>query len=136
MSSGENQTVSINVTGSFYVGDICYCLQEDVYHKVWGEANKYSDGAFTDPKTGYQFATVSTAYGDGVYFDGDMHAFPVDAGNIGIVDMKLSKISAESLMEDCGQVFEYTGKVSITYDEGTITIDFADKQIVIETADY
>jgi len=133
--SRENQKVTIKVNGSFYVGDICYCLKSEVYHGVWGDKYHFEDGAFTDPETRLQFAIMSTAYGDGCYYDTDGHEFPVDAGNIGIVDMGLAKRSAEELNDNCGVVFNYDGEVSIEYDHGTITVEFGDDALVIETSD-
>lgn len=129
--SRENKKVSIKVNGSFYVGDICYCLKDDVYDNVWGGAG-YADGAYTDPETGLQFAMVSTAYGDGCYSGDDGYDYGVDAGVIGIVDMGLSKETEEEL-DDYGTVHHYTGEVSIEYENGTITVEFGNESIVIET---
>lgn len=126
----DNATFKINVKNGLYIGDICYALDEKTYHEVWGGAD-YEDGAYTDPKTGLEFAVVSTAYGDGCY-DG----FLVDAGNIGIVDLGLcTKSPASELDHWCGQVLsDFVGTARISYDDGTITVEAGDFYIEIETA--
>lgn len=73
----------------FYVGDICYVLEDRVYDEVWGKHSNYADGVHTDDKSGHSFAVASTAYGDGCYLDNDGHDYPVDAGVIGIVPLEL-----------------------------------------------
>lgn len=75
--------------GRYYVGDLCY-----VMHDVWDEVcdlmfpNSYNGrgkyGKFT-LKDGRQFAVYSTAYGDGLYYDGMDRKYPVDAGVIGCI---------------------------------------------------
>lgn len=70
----------------FYVGDICYVLDDDIYDGVWG-AHGYADGCY-DTELG-KFAVGSTAYGDGCYDDQYGHRFPVDAGVIGIVPWEI-----------------------------------------------
>ena len=52
---------------SFYLGDLCYALKDEIYDDVWGKQYKYADGSFEVPGTGLKFAVVGTAYGDGEY---------------------------------------------------------------------
>lgn len=70
----------------FYVGDICYVLDDDFYDKEWG-SHDYADGEY-ETEFG-KFAVGSTAYGDGEYADIDGHEYSVDAGVIGIVPWEI-----------------------------------------------
>ena len=70
----------------FYVGDICYVLDDEIYDKIWGAAG-YRDGEY-ETEFG-KFAVASTAYGDGEYDDQFGHSYGVDAGVIGIVPWEI-----------------------------------------------
>ena len=73
----------------FYVGDICYVLADELYHKVWGGIYEYQDCVVKDPKTGLHFAVAGTAWGDGGYIGSDGVEYSVDAGVIGLVPIEL-----------------------------------------------
>ena len=66
----KNKSFKINVKNGFYIGDLCYALNEKVYDEVWG-GNNYEDGQYVDPETKAEFAMVGTAYGDGEYESSD-----------------------------------------------------------------
>lgn len=70
----------------FYVGDICYVLDDPIYDGVWGKAD-YEDGVY-ETEFG-KFAVASTAYGDGEYYDQFGHRYGVDAGVIGMVPWEI-----------------------------------------------
>lgn len=127
----ENKSFKINVKNGFYIGDLCYALNEKVYDEVWG-GNNYEDGQYVDPKTKAEFAMVSTAYGDGEYDSSEEDLFfPVDAGIIGIADLSICDKNTSH-----GKVVpDYSGIVCISYDDGTITVswDDDDKEINIYT---
>ena len=116
----ENKSFKINVKNGFYIGDLCYALDEKVYDEVWG-GNNYEDGQYVDPETKAEFAMVGTAYGDGEYESSEEGLyFPVDAGIIGIADLSI-----------CGKdtslgkaVPDYSGIVFIEYNDGTITVSW------------
>ena len=116
----ENRSFKINVKNGFYIGDLCYTLDEKVYDEVWG-GNNYEDGQYVDPETKAEFAMVGTAYGDGEYESSEEGLyFPVDAGIIGIADLSI-----------CGKdtslgkaVPDYSGIVFIEYNDGTITVSW------------
>lgn len=116
----KNKSFKINVKNGFYIGDLCYALDEKVYDEVWG-GNDYEDGQYTDPETKAEFAMVGTAFGDGEYESNEEGlSFPVDAGIIGIADLTI-----------CGKdtflgkvVPDYSGIVFIEYNDGTITVSW------------
>lgn len=114
----KNKSFKINVKNGFYIGDLCYALDEKVYDEVWG-GNDYEDGQYTDPETKAEFAMVGTAFGDGEYESNEEGlSFPVDAGIIGIADLAIC-----SKDTSFGKVVpDYSGIVFIEYNDGTITV--------------
>ena len=129
----KNKSFKINVKNGFYIGDLCYALNEKIYDEVWG-GNNYEDGQYVDPETKAEFAMVGTAYGDGEY-ESDVGAFfPVDAGIIGIADLSICDKDTSF-----GKVVpDYSGIVYIEYNDGTITVSWGDdanhKEINIYTS--
>ena len=117
----KNKSFKINVKNGFYIGDLCYALNEKIYDEVWG-GNNYEDGQYTDPETKAEFAMVGTAYGDGEY-ESDVGAFfPVDAGIIGVADLSICDKDTSF-----GKVVpDYSGIVYIEYNDGTITVSWGD----------
>ena len=72
--------------GKYYIGDLCY-----VMHGEWDEfcsltivGDKVLDGEF-NLKDGRRFATFTTKWGDGNYFDQSGKSYDVDAGLIGCI---------------------------------------------------
>ena len=127
----KNKSFKINVKNGFYIGDLCYALNEKVYDEVWG-GNNYEDGQYTDPETKAEFAMVGTAYGDGEY-ESDVGAFfPVDAGIIGIADLTICNKDTS-----LGRVIpEYVGIAYIEYNDGTITVSWGDYGEINIYTDY
>ena len=116
----KNKSFKINVKNGFYIGDLCYALNEKVYDKVWG-GNNYEEGQYADPETKAEFAMVGTAYGDGEYESSEEGlAFPVDAGIIGVADLAIcdGDTSLGKVVQD------YSGTVLIRYENGTITVSW------------
>ena len=127
----ENKSFKINVKNGFYIGDLCYALNEKVYDEVWG-GNNYEEGQYTDPETKAEFAMVGTAYGDGEYESSDGVSFPVDAGIIGIADLAICDGDTS-----LGKVVpDYSGIVFIEYNDGTITVSWGDYGEINIYTDY
>jgi len=118
----------------FYLGDLCYALDDDIYDNDWGKVHNYKDGAYTVPNTNLQYAMVGTAHGDGEYEGTDNHTYPVDAGIIGIADIELC---TKDFDEYDGRVISFVGEVSISRDDEIITVEYGNKVIRINTGwDY
>ena len=114
-----------------YVGDLCYCLNYDVYQEAIELANY--EGKFDSTASGMHVegAFVSTQYGDGDYIGSDGKEYAVDAGIIGIVDIT----SAAATEGEDFKIFSKLGRViklpkygptqyKISRDEaGTITVE-------------
>lgn len=143
---------NISFSGGFlanmvYVGDLCYCLNYDVYQEAIELANY--EGKFDSTASGMHVegAFVSTQYGDGEYMGSDGKEYAVDAGIIGIVNIT----SAAATEGEDFKIFSKLGRViklpkygptqyKISRDGvGTITIEIRQgkfKEIIsIETGD-
>lgn len=90
-----------------YVGDLCYCLNYDVYQEAIKLANY--EGKFDSTASGMHVegAFVSTQYGDGDYIGSDGKEYAVDAGIIGIVDIT----SAAATEGEDFKIFSKLGRV-------------------------
>lgn len=54
--------------GTYYLGDICYVMKDDIYDKIWGNKYSFDNGGFEVEKT--KFAVHGTQWGDGCYEGG------------------------------------------------------------------
>jgi hypothetical protein len=72
--------------GKYYIGDLCYVMhgEWDEFCKLTIVGNKVLDGEF-NLKDGRRFATFTTKWGDGNYFDQNGKSYDVDAGLIGCI---------------------------------------------------
>ena len=116
-------TGKIKSEKGFYIGDLCYALNEDIYDEVWGGTG-YKDGIHTDPASGFSFAVAGTAYGDGTYEDDSLREYGVDAGNIALVPGEL--------VEDTqgGHYFEGAGEATFSADSGCFAINLPGGQTI------
>ena len=99
----------------FYIGDLCYALNDRIYDEVWGGAG-YVDGIYTVPGTEFSFAVAGTAYGDGTYKDNKMRRYDVDAGNISLMSAELVENT------NGGHYFEGAGIAVFIADGGVFEI--------------
>ena len=81
----ENETkMTAPAPVEYYVGDLCY-----VMHDEWDEVCAlvpYDNSESTFRlKDGRRFFLLSTAYGDGTYFDHEGRSYSVDSGTIGAI---------------------------------------------------
>lgn len=101
LNEGRNDDMHVGTVvskkGSFYVGDPCYVLPDEIYHGIWGDKYNFEDGLIETPEGNW--LVHGTAYGDG-YYDG----YPVDSGT-------LSVIPAELIAEDKAKDALRLGKI-------------------------
>lgn len=73
--------------GTYYIGDLCYAIQGDSWHSILNKTGHFT----SDNQTfkGHQIFAGNTAYGDGTYYDQFGNKYPVDAGLIGIMPLKI-----------------------------------------------
>lgn len=102
--------------GKYYLGDPCYSFQKS--HSRWIKAletSEYFDKPYTEPRKGTAVA-FNTAYGDGRYRDNKGNSYPVDAGMIGLVPVRMADCLPTGV-----QLVEFTGPVECYKDGGTLT---------------
>lgn len=99
-------------SGTYFVGDICYCLKDDIYHDIWGKIHNYKDGIYE--YKGMKFTVAGTAYGDECYGGTDKREYLVDAGVIGIVPKELFKDKLDYNLEELGKIIEVKDYLSFS----------------------
>lgn len=98
--------------GTYYIGDLCYALDGDVYDNIWGKKHHYNDGLYVRNTDQAYFGMHRTESGDGVFKDENGKEFYVDAGHIGIASASLCTKSGN---EDFYYTFDE--EVVFEYDE-------------------
>ena len=105
--------------GRYYVGDLCY-----VMHPQWDEfcdltiaGQRCLDGEFA-LKNGVVFASMHTAYGDGVYRDQLGRRYSVDAGLLDCI--RAEDIDDSTATISGGQIIDFDRPFHVTYDNGLI----------------
>lgn len=124
ISSPRNYTFP---PGTYYIGDLCYVLGDDVYDNVYGEYD-YQDGVYANSDTNEIFMVGGTAYGDGFYEGSDGNDFAVDAGIIGI-----TPISCTRKNEGGGHLYTFTKPVKCTFKNGIFKFVSGDTVLIINT---
>ena len=118
--------------GSYYIGDLCYALSDDIYDKVFGGAD-YESGTYTCDKG--SFMVDNTAYGDGAYMGNDGLEYCVDAGIIGIASVNICDKEKFDAMGDIGggKVYTFNSDVSCKFGRGIFTFECEEFYLVINT---
>lgn len=79
--------------GEYWLGDPCYTVPDRLW-MGWLEAcdytNSETDHVLAANIDGHMALGVHTMYGDGLYYSSDGHELPVDAGLIGLVDVRIA----------------------------------------------
>lgn len=106
--------------GTYYIGDLCYVL-DDRWDEVCSqviEGSSVIDGRFV-LDDGSEFVSFSTAYGDGEYYDNKNRSYCVDSGCIGaiLVD-NISETEMKNLR--LGNVCEFTEDFTCQNDNGNM----------------
>jgi hypothetical protein len=114
--------------GKYYVGDICYALDETVYDRVFGGQN-YESGCYTC-EDGF-FMVSSTAYGDGSYKGTNGKSYDVDAGVIGIISEKLIDQHSGSLCG--GHIHTFKHPIDVSFKAGIFKFSSPGHSFTIDT---
>lgn len=115
--------------GKYYVGDICYALDDATYDTAFG-GHHYEDG-FYSCKDG-EFMVAGTAYGDGSYPATNGKSYAVDAGVIGIVSEGLIDKNSGSLCG--GHIHTFKQPVTATFKGGVFKFSSQGHSFTIDTA--
>jgi hypothetical protein len=73
--------------GTYYIGDLCYVLSDDIYDNIFGGTG-YKSGIYEEKGTGRTFLVTRT-WGDGNYRGSDGNDFIIDSSSIGICSASL-----------------------------------------------
>ena len=96
--------------GKYYIGDLCYVMSDEEWEqvcKITIDGFKCIEGEFNLPD-GRRFAMYNTAYGDGLYKDGNDREYGVDSGTIGCIlldDIKADKY--DESFDRLGSVYDF-----------------------------
>jgi hypothetical protein len=100
--------------GRYWIGDPCYAVPNDRWME-WLKAADYME----QPRyliaefDGRPVLGISTAYGDGEYYDrGGLGSFPVDAGLIGVVPVEVAQADVTGM-----HLVEFEHDFECRYDE-------------------
>ena len=142
------------VTRTYYVGDLCYVLNDDQWFTVCSHDfglcpidNEYDPQGFLEPELmtledeslGKPFYIFRTAYGDGVYLGTDENTYCVDSGTIGCIrtDYADPEKLADAVARGLGHLHQFDDDFSCSYcgnDNGTLWFDTAEGCVEIMTA--
>lgn len=130
-----NLTVQMKAN-SVFIGDICYALDKEIYHKKWGDGLNWADGKIQAEGNGDQgpvCAVVgSTAYGDGSFTGSDGIEYGVDAGVIGVTNLTYCADDEDiESLNQLGKVVDIPGGecfVTLIDEEGEFYIIIEDMQ--------
>ena len=117
---GKAMNVRLKNIKGLYIGDICYALDDKIYDGIWGHED-YADGKFRT-HDGLEFAVGSTAYGDGTYYGTDGTKYPVDAGVVGVVDLRLATKYSYEELEELGRIVPEADEVKFFAEDGYFEI--------------
>lgn len=122
-------TGTIKSDKGFYIGDLCYALNDGVYDAIWGGSG-YEDGIYEEPVTGFKFAVGRTAWGDGTYEDDMLREYGVDAGNLSLVPAELAEDT------NGGHYFPGAGEAIFTAENGVFEITLPNgEEVYINTGE-
>ena len=116
--------------GKYYVGDLCYVMHDewDEFCSLTINGHNVLSGEF-NLKDGRRFATFTTRWGDGNYFDQDGKSYDVDAGLIGCIALDDIDQTHPSNFISGGRIVEFVNDFSTFSAGGVITIG----NVVIDT---
>lgn len=106
--------------GKYYVGDLCYVLHDewDEFCSLTISGNQVLDGEF-NLADGRRFATFTTKWGDGNYFDENGKSYDVDAGLIGCIAVDDIDVTHPSNFLSGGNIVEFVQPFS-TFKAGSV----------------
>ena len=114
--------------GKYYIGDICYVLDDLVYDRIFGDVGGYDGGIYTNNKTNEWFMVDGTAWGDGLFRANDYKEFGVDAGVIGIVPFSMCNKGTSG-----GHVYTFKEPVTCRFGAGVFRFTYGYNELIINT---
>ncbi len=100
--------------GKYYIGDLCYALQEDIYDNVFG-GQGYDEGLYSSDLGSFMMHGTG---GDGEFKGSDGYGYPVDAGLIGIASLACCNPEKDLYG---GKVFTFDKPVECSFNDEAFT---------------
>ena len=119
--------------GKYYIGDLCYVLPDAIYHGIYGNLYGYKNGHYRiqgPDGVKYSFVVAGTYAGDGLYRGGERE-YEVDAGIIGMVDVRLC--NPEVVDDPAFHIQEFDNKVNFRCNDGIFKITCDSFTLIINT---
>ena len=91
--------------GTYYVGDLCYEMKDELYDDIWGKKFGYAEGLYRRKSDGAVFGMFGTG-GDGAWKDDYGKEYTVDAGILGVASVALCKGEETDNYEDFNNTTE------------------------------
>ena len=118
--------------GTYFVGDVCYFLQDSLMKDVWSSKFNYSSGCFTRAD-GAGFAITKPHAGNGFYAGSNRFIYDVEEDNLGVVPVSMGD---KSKFTGCGTFHDFKEPVSVSVDDdGLVTIKSGDWVLEIDTSE-
>ena len=99
--------------GKYYIGDLCYALQDKLYDKVFG--SEFDSGLYTSKKNPNHVFWLDNTGGDGCFKGSDGNEYCVDAGIIGIA--AYDTLDPEKAPFEGGHIYTFTTPVCAKFKE-------------------
>jgi hypothetical protein len=95
--------------GKYYIGDLCYALDDTIYDKVFGP--NYDTGLFTLKKNPNHVFWMKHTHGDGCFRGSDGKEYCVDAAILGIAAYSI--LDPKKAPYDGGHLYTFTSPVLV-----------------------
>ena len=142
----KTNTPNIETTvpaGTYFLGDPCYAVQDEKWMPWLEDCGYLESPDLLDGEAlkGQRVVAVSTAYGDGTYYDGRGNRYSVDAGIIGLTPLNGFKPRYDvNRLKELGAIIElHQDAVFNSTDDGVIEVRMSQKPLeswTIETDDF
>lgn len=101
--------------GTYYVGDLCYVLSNEVYKDIFGKMGDYQPGLYQKKESTDFFLT--TQIWDHTYTDAKGKEFVSDSGTLGI-----TPVSMVSKKTTAGHFYTFSDPVQCIFKPGRLTL--------------
>lgn len=105
--------------GTYYVGDPCYVVPDELWDEYLHVADVNPSGLTIQLSDGRLVAAVTTCWGDGVYADQQNRTYPVDAGMLGAVQALEGDAPAVAFLSN---VVTFPNSFDVVYNEGLVIV--------------
>ena len=118
--------------GEYFVGDVCYFLQDSLIKDVWSKKFDSNEGCYVRDD-GIGFVVTIPFDGNGLYEGSNKFLYDVETNNLGVVPVTLGD---KSKFTGCGTFHKFDQPVTVTVgDDGIVTVQSGDWFLEIDTSE-